>query len=140
MANKVILNLPTRPLHRLMANSMMPSAPYTYQLYTPWIMRATKLYLYYPEAWWVAAGLNNGSLADPDESSWESDGVDVPLIARYGVCAYMRACAFVCVCAHVCVPVCVCLLACLSVCLQVCLALSPVALSLLLARLPRMIS
>ena len=62
-ANQVILNLATRPLHRLLDNSNLPNAStFSDQLVAPYINRATKLYLYYPHAWWLQAGLNNGSL------------------------------------------------------------------------------
>ncbi|KAL3144103.1 hypothetical protein ABBQ32_003893 [Trebouxia sp. C0010 RCD-2024] len=67
-ANKVVLNLATRPLHRLLQNSMLPNVTeVNEQLEAPYVNRATKLYLYYPQAWWLAAGLNNGSLQYVDE-------------------------------------------------------------------------
>lgn len=42
-ADKVILNLATRPLHRLLQNSIMPQAPWSGALDVAWAQRATKL-------------------------------------------------------------------------------------------------
>lgn len=79
-ANKVVLNLATRPLHRLMQNSKLPMAtPVNAQLEAPYVNRATKLYLYYPHAWWLQAGLNNGSLQYVD-TMWPP--VNAPVIGR----------------------------------------------------------
>ena len=79
-ANKVVLNLATRPLHRLLQNSKLPSASeVNEQLEAPYVNRATKLYLYYPQAWWLQAGLNNGSVQLVDET-WPP--VNAPIIGR----------------------------------------------------------
>ena len=82
MANKVVLNLATRPLHRLLQNSNLPGATeVNEQLHSPYVNRAVKLYLYYPQAWWLQAGLNNGSLQFVDET-WPP--VNAPIIGRSG--------------------------------------------------------
>jgi hypothetical protein len=52
-ARSVILNLPATPLHRLLTNSALPSRNYNPQLYAPYPVTAGKVYLYYPNAWWV---------------------------------------------------------------------------------------
>lgn len=79
-ANKVVLNLATRPLHRLLQNSNLPNiTQVNAQLEAPYVNRATKLYLYYPQAWWIQAGLNNGSLQYVDRT-WPP--VNVPIIGR----------------------------------------------------------
>ena len=86
-ANKVVLNLATRPLHRLLQNSKLPNVTeVNEQLEAPYINRATKLYLYYPQAWWLQAGLNNGSLQLVDET-WPP--VNVPIIGRSVSCAML---------------------------------------------------
>ena len=92
MANQVILNLATRPLHRLLQNSKLPSVTSVNpQLEAPYVNRATKLYLYYDHAWWLQAGLNNGSLQYVDQQ-WPP--VDVPIIGRsehlYHSCIYLK--------------------------------------------------
>ena len=70
----------TRPLHRLLDNSNLPNASaFSDQLVAPYINRATKLYLYYPHAWWLQVGLNNGSLQYVD-TTWPP--VDAPIIGR----------------------------------------------------------
>ncbi|DBB01665.1 hypothetical protein WJX77_008557 [Trebouxia sp. C0004] len=80
-ANKVVLNLATRPLHRLLQNSNLPGASrWNSQLEAPYINRATKLYLYYPQAWWIQQGLTNGSIQYVD-TEWPP--VNVPVIGRY---------------------------------------------------------
>ncbi|KAK9823395.1 hypothetical protein WJX72_002466 [[Myrmecia] bisecta] len=79
-ANRVILNLPTRPMHRLLQSSNIETN-YNTGLYAPEHNRATKLYLYYPQAWWLAAGLNNGSFAAT--SAFGPGNVTIPLVARY---------------------------------------------------------
>ena len=67
------------PLHRLLQNSNLPNASqWNAQLEAPYINRATKLYLYYPQAWWIQ-GLNNGSLQYVD-TEWPP--VNVPVIGR----------------------------------------------------------
>ena len=43
----------------------------------PWTVRATKLYLYYPQAWWIAGGYTNGSLYDDN-----LDDLATPIVAR----------------------------------------------------------
>lgn len=53
MARSVILNLPTTPLHRLLTNSHLPSRTHNPQLFAPYPVTASKVYLYYPNAWWV---------------------------------------------------------------------------------------
>lgn len=79
-ANKVVLNLATRPLHRLLQNSNLPGASqWNAQLEAPYINRATKLYLYYPQAWWIQQGLTNGSMQYVD-AEWPP--VNVPIIGR----------------------------------------------------------
>lgn len=84
MANKVVLNLATRPLHRLLQNSMLPGATeVNEQLEAPYVNRATKMYLYYPQAWWLQAGLNNGSLQYVDE---EWPPINAPIIGRSATC------------------------------------------------------
>lgn len=80
MANSVILNIASRPLTRLLQNSVLPSAAYASSLDTAWVQRATKLYVFYPRAWWTAAGLYNGSFEDTP--AWE-EGVVAPIVARY---------------------------------------------------------
>ena len=80
MANKVVLNLATRPLHRLLQNSMLPNVTeVNEQLEAPYVNRATKLYLYYDKAWWLQVGLNNGSLQFVDQT-WPP--VNAPIIGR----------------------------------------------------------
>ncbi|KAK9784816.1 hypothetical protein WJX73_010557 [Symbiochloris irregularis] len=79
-AEKVILNIATRPLHRLLQNSIMPQAEYSPALDVAWVQRATKLYLYYPEAWWLRLGLNNGSF---EETIPWAESIEVPIVARY---------------------------------------------------------
>lgn len=44
----------------------------------PWTVRATKLYLYYPQAWWIAGGYTNGSLYDDN-----IEDLDTPIVARW---------------------------------------------------------
>ena len=86
MANKVVLNLATRPLHRLLQNSMLPNATeVNEQLEAPYVNRATKMYLYYPQAWWLQAGLNNGSLQYVDE---EWPPVNAPIIGRLATLSF----------------------------------------------------
>lgn len=53
-APQVILNLPSRPLHRLLQNSKLLNDNFNEALYEFYQIRATKLYLYYPNAWYVA--------------------------------------------------------------------------------------
>ena len=93
-ANKVVLNLATRPLHRLLQNSMLPNATeVNEQLESPYVNRATKLYLYYPQAWWLQAGLNNGSLQYVDET-WPP--VNAPIIGRSVLLGLSAACMASC--------------------------------------------
>jgi len=80
-AGKVILNLPSRPLHRLLQNSKLMAADWNEELYNFYQIRATKLYLYYENAWWIANGLNNGSLAY--NLPWNTSAPSVPIIGRY---------------------------------------------------------
>lgn len=53
-ARRVILNLPATPLHRLLTNSVLPGRVLNPQLFAPYPITAGKVYLYYPNAWWVA--------------------------------------------------------------------------------------
>jgi hypothetical protein len=48
---RVILNLPSRPLHRLLQNSKLMAAEYNEEIYNFYQVRATKLYLFYENAW-----------------------------------------------------------------------------------------
>jgi len=50
-AARVILNLPSRPLHRLLQKSKLIAADWNQELYNFYQVRATKLYLYYENAW-----------------------------------------------------------------------------------------
>jgi hypothetical protein len=52
-ARSVILNLPATPLHRVLTNSALPNCTYNPQLFAPYPVTAGKVYLYYPNAWWV---------------------------------------------------------------------------------------
>ena len=62
---QVILNLPSRPLHRLLQKSKLMNADFNEELYNYYQIRATKLYLYYPNAWcaalilWIIVSLSN---------------------------------------------------------------------------------
>ncbi len=51
--SRVILNLPSRPLHRLLQNSKLMAADWNQELYNFYQIRATKLYLFYENAWCV---------------------------------------------------------------------------------------
>ena len=51
-ADNVILNLPSRPLHRLLQASGLPKNEANQALLESYQIRATKLYLYYPNAWY----------------------------------------------------------------------------------------
>ena len=52
-ADRVILNLPSRPLHRLLQKSKLINSDWNQALYDFYQIRATKLYLYYETAWCV---------------------------------------------------------------------------------------
>jgi hypothetical protein len=80
-AARVILNLPSRPLHRLLQKSKLMAHDFNQELFDFYQVRATKLYLYYENAWWIANGLNNGSLAY--NLPWNTTAPSVPIIGRY---------------------------------------------------------
>ena len=48
------MNLPEQPLHRLLSNSYLPSRILNPQLNAVYPVTAGKVYLYYPNAWWIA--------------------------------------------------------------------------------------
>jgi hypothetical protein len=50
-APRIILNLPSRPLHRLLQKSKLMAATFSQELYNFYQLRATKLYLFYENAW-----------------------------------------------------------------------------------------
>lgn len=57
------MNLPANPLHRLLANSDLPSRIHNPQLNAPCAVTAGKVYMYYPHAWWIQQ-VNGSILAD----------------------------------------------------------------------------
>jgi hypothetical protein len=79
-ANRVILNLPTRPLQRLLSSSNVETVVNS-GIYAPEHNRATKLYLYYDNAWWISKGFNNASLSAT--GAFGPNNVTIPLVARY---------------------------------------------------------
>lgn len=79
-AARVLLNLPTKPLLRVLANSQLPGRGRNEQLFAPYPVTAGKVYLYYPQAWWVAQGLTDGEFID--SPIW-FPGVEFPFSGRF---------------------------------------------------------
>eukprot|EP00965_Chrysotila_dentata_P230544 6197833-Pleurochrysis_carterae.AAC.9 len=80
-ANKVLLNLPQRPLLKVLRESVLPEGAFTptvwSALHTAQTEIVSKLYLYYENAWWYDLGLTSG---DFDLSG---DATAMPLAGRY---------------------------------------------------------
>lgn len=67
VAGKVIFNTPQRPLFRILQNSnLVRITEFNAALNMPFPLIATKLYLYYDDAWWVYLNKTTGSLNDPN--------------------------------------------------------------------------
>mmetsp|Transcript_1490 Transcript_1490/g.2948 ORF Transcript_1490/g.2948 Transcript_1490/m.2948 type:complete len:686 (+) Transcript_1490:182-2239(+) len=80
-ANKLLLNIPQRPLLTVLRESTMPDGAFTptvwSALHTSQTEIVSKLYLYYENAWWYDLGLTSGDFDLP------GDATQMPLSGRY---------------------------------------------------------
>ncbi|KAG2430846.1 hypothetical protein HXX76_009820 [Chlamydomonas incerta] len=88
-ADRVIFNVPQRPLMRILqASNLATFTPWSRALDMPFPYMAAKMYLYYEDTWWIYMNLTTGSFASPafDTPNVNDDPTlftEPPMRARY---------------------------------------------------------